>query len=173
MSDRRLSRNPSRDLGAVVALAVAVSTSFLLAAGCAQSEAAPRQDAPPAAVAGDAKKDHEAFVAEIKASGSPKAGAESFVEITLSAKDKAGYHINDKYPHKFKAAAAPDGVTYTKDTLQKADGTFNAKTGSFKFGFTAKKAGKYKIAGALSLSVCTDSNCVMEKVDLETTVEVK
>jgi DsbC/DsbD-like thiol-disulfide interchange protein len=64
-------------------------------------------------------------------------------------------------------------VTYPKPILQRADGTFEEKKGSFKVPFTAAKAGPVTIAGTLSLSVCSDANCIMDKVPLEVAVDVK
>jgi hypothetical protein len=37
----------------------------------------------------------------------------------------------------------------------------------------AAKPGKYAIAGTLFLSVCSDANCIMDKVPLEVSVDVK
>ncbi len=37
----------------------------------------------------------------------------------------------------------------------------------------AAKSGKVTIAGTLSLSVCSDANCIMDKVPLELAVDVK
>ncbi len=39
--------------------------------------------------------------------------------------------------------------------------------------FVAAKAGKATISGTLLLSVCSDANCIMDKVPLELTVDVK
>ncbi len=94
------------------------------------------------------------------------------MKITIAS--KGGYHINPQYPYKFKAAApAAEGVTYPKPVLQRADGTFEETRGTFVVPFVAAKAGKATIGGVLHLSVCTTGNCVMDKVPLEVTVDIK
>ncbi len=143
--------------------------------GCRSSEAATsrRSSAEQTANVGvGPKAETENYVAEIHASGSYKAGAEGAVEVTLTT--KGGYHTNAQYPYKFKASdPAPDGVTFPKPTLVRADGTFEEKKGSFRVPFTAAKPGKFTIGGTLYLSVCSDANCIMDKVPLEVPVDVK
>jgi hypothetical protein len=120
----------------------------------------------------DAKVDQEAYTCEITAGGSYQAGTEGAVKITLVA--KGDRHINKDYPHKFTATSpAPEGVTYPKPVLTKADGSFDEKQGSFVLPFTAAKAGKVKVGGTFRFSVCSDSQCLMEKVDLAVDVDVK
>lgn len=155
----------------VLAALTIAAGSFLLAAGCSRSEAAQvREEA--AAAPGKSKVDESTYTVEMKAVGSYKAGTEGKVEVTLVP--KGAYHINDKYPHKFKATdPAPDGLKYPKAILKKEDGTFSASKGSFSVPFVASKAGKAKISGTFSFSVCSDANCVMDKVDLALEVDVK
>lgn len=148
--------------------------AFAVSSGCGKSEAAPSRGASPEAapIAAGAKSETETFVAEIKGTGSYAAGSEGTVEVTLSP--KGGYHINAQYPYKFKLNdPAPDGVSYPKPVLQRADGTFDEKRGMFKVPFKASKAGKVTIGGTFSLSVCSDANCIMDKVALEVAVDVK
>ncbi len=129
----------------------------------------PRTDA---AIPLDAKIDRDAFTAEITSSGSYQAGTEGTVKITLVP--KGDRHINPDYPHQFKTTdPAPEGVTYPKPVLSKADGSFGEKLGTFSLPFTVSKAGKAKIGGTLRLSVCNDSQCVLDKVDLAIDVDVK
>jgi hypothetical protein len=148
--------------------------TFAAATGCNKSEAAParRSTAESAVVAAGPKAETENYVAEIRAGGSYKAGAEGTVEIVLTT--KGVYHTNAQYPYRFKAAdPAPDGVTYPKPVLQRADGSFDEKKGTFKLPFTASKPGKYTIGGTFSLSVCSEANCIMDKVPLEVSIDVK
>ncbi len=145
-----------------------------LGAGCSNSEAATaRGSAPEAAPVGaSARADNDTFTAEIKATGAYKAGQEGAVEVLLVP--KGGYHTNAQYPYKFKASdPAPDGVTFPKPILARADGTFEEKKGYFKVPFVAGKPGKYTIGGTLHLSVCSEANCIMDKVALEVPVDVK
>jgi hypothetical protein len=129
--------------------------------------------APPdgGSVFASAKADTQTYTAEIVAGSAYKAGAEGTVTVTFAAKGE--YHINAQYPYKFKANAPSEGLTYPKPTLQRADGKFEATRGSFVVPFVAAKAGKVAVGGLLFMSVCTASNCVMEKVPLELLVDVK
>ena len=118
------------------------------------------------------KTDAESYVAEIKATSSYVVGKEGFVDVVIVSKDP--FHLNEAYPFKFKAFdPAAEGVTYPKPLLARADGKFDAKTGTFRLPFTASKAGKFSIGGTLSLSVCSPSTCLMEKVELAVDVDVK
>jgi hypothetical protein len=168
MSNRRRNR-----ITGTLCLAILSSLAFAVASGCSKSEAAPAsgKDAP-ARVEGASKFDKDQYVVELKSSGSCSAGKECKAEITLKA--KGDFHINEKYPIKFKAAdPAPDGVTYTKTTVKKEDGKIGEKEGSLPVAFTSAKAGKAKISGTLSCSFCNDATCLMEKLELQADVDVK
>ena len=86
---------------------------------------------------------------------------------------KNGHHTNAQYPYKFKLDAAPEGVTFPKPILQRADGTFDETKGHFKVPFTAAKPGKVTISGTLYLSVCSDAHCIIEKEPLQLPVDVQ
>jgi hypothetical protein len=142
------------------------------ASGCGKSEAATsRPSAPESVAVASARNETDNYVAEIKADSSYKAGAEGAVTVTLTPKN--GHHTNAQYPYKFKLDAAPEGVSFPKPLLQRADGTFEETRGLFKVPFVAAKAGKVTIAGTLFLSVCSDAHCIIDKVALEVPVDVK
>ncbi len=139
---------------------------------CSKSEAATSRNEPAAQSPSASRADTETYTAEIKPAGDYKAGAEGAVEVTLAP--KGGYHTNAQYPYKFKLSdPAPEGVSFPKPIVQRADGVFEEKKGGFKVPFVAAKPGKYAIAGTLFLSVCSDANCIMDKVPLEVSVDVK
>ncbi|MEJ7727997.1 MAG: hypothetical protein WKG00_02165 [Polyangiaceae bacterium] len=149
-----------------------------LALACNKSEAAPAAgrestgDPVESAPAAGPKQESETFIASIAPAGDCSSGKECTVEVTLVP--KGAYHINDQYPTKWKVAdPAAEGVTYPKPLLKKEDGKFEAKKGTFRVPFVAAKAGKAKVAGTLSLSVCSDANCIMEKAPLEIEVAVR
>ena len=119
----------------------------------------------------ESRKDADGYLAEAKAEASYQAGQASAFTVGLTP--KAGYHIDAQFPMKWKADDAPEGVSFTKPILKREDGTFSEKEGSFKVGFTAAKPGKYTLGGTLSLSVCNEKNCVMEKVPLDVQVTVR
>jgi hypothetical protein len=154
---------------------VAVSGAALaMASGCGQSEARASHSAKAesATVAAASSAETESFAVEMKTTGPYKAGAEGTLEVTL--RTKGGYHTNDTYPYKFKAAdPAPEGITFPKPVLLRADGSFEKTRGTFRIPFIAAKAGRATIAGTLHLSVCSDANCIMDKVALELPVDVQ
>jgi hypothetical protein len=160
-------------LAGTLSLLALSGIAFAVASGQGQSIAAtaPGGTTEATVSAGRAKVDSEQYTVEMKASGAYKAGQEGTVEIAITP--KGDYHINDKYPLKFKAAEPPDAsVKYAKSVLKREDGTFEAKKGSLKVPFTAQRSGKAKISGVLSFSVCSDANCIMDKIELETEVAV-
>lgn len=164
-------RRRNRTIG-TLCLAALTGLSFIVASGSNKSEAAqpPAKDAP-AQVAGASSYDKDTYKVEIKASACT-VGKECKAEITLESKKE--FHINDKYPIKFKASdTPPEGVTFTKAVVKKEDGKFETSKGTLPVSFTIAKAGKAKIGGTFSFSVCSDANCVIEKVDLETEAEAK
>ena len=151
--------------------------AFALASGQGTSIAAPAprgSEAPVAPIvgAGKAKIDSEQYLVELKPAASYKAGQEGSLEIAISA--KGDYKINEKYPLKFKASEPTDGsVKFAKTVLKREDGTFETKKGSLKVAFTPAKSGKTTVTGVLSFSVCSEQNCMMDKVELETAVDVQ
>jgi hypothetical protein len=139
-----------------------------------QSDAAPRgviaetNQLLPAA----SRAETDSYAVEIKPVGTYAAGKEGNVEIVLTAKDP--FHVNEAYSFKFRTPdPAPEGVKYPKPLLVRADGKFDEKTATFRLPFIASKAGKYNIGGTLSLSVCSSSSCLMERVELALDVDVK
>src|SRR6185436_2453996 len=72
-------------------------------------------------------------------------------EVIIQA--KGDYHMNDKYPYKFKAQEpAAEGIKYPKPVVTKDDGQFEEKRGVLKVPFLAE-AGERKVGGTLSFSV--------------------
>lgn len=103
-------------------------------------------------------------------SGAFEVGKPGEAEIVLDAKPP--FHVNDKYPYKFKLKEAP-GLSFPaplvgKDAvkLEKARATMNVS-------FTPKSAGKHELAGQFAFSVCTDDKCLIEKRDLSLLVDAK
>ena len=167
MSNRR--RN--RTIG-TLCLAALSGLAFIVASGCSKSEAAPAPGKEAPAQVAASIYDKEFYKVDMKLNGACSAGKECKVDISLESKKE--FHINDKYPIKFKASdTPPEGLTFTKAVVKKEDGKFETSKGSLPVAFTIAKAGKAKVAGTFSFSVCSDANCVMEKLDLELEVEAK
>lgn len=117
------------------------------------------------------KLDHENFLAELRAQPSYVAGKEQRFAVVVTA--KGDFKINPQFPVKFKLADPPEGLSYPKPLLKREDGKFEDKSGSFEVPFVAAKAGKYQLGGTLSLSVCSDKRCLMEKVALDHEIDVQ
>ena len=156
----------------------------LLAVGCGKvSEAAPSaQNAPaspnaaanaavqPAAV-GAPSYENANYSAKIASAGPCKKDQTCSAEIVVQAKGE--YHINDKYPYRFKLEDPPPaGLKYPKPVIGKEDGTMDEHKVTLKVPFVPASAGDKKVAGTLSLSVCSAANCLMDKQQLDLTVKV-
>jgi hypothetical protein len=157
----------SRRLVTLGGTAAAVAISSLSIAGIG---GIPSSEHDRRAVAGS-RAEGANYTAEMVATGGYKAGAEGTVQVTVVA--KGDYHINPQYPYKFKANAPGAGLTYPKPLLQRADGKFEETRGTFQVPFVAAKAGKATVGGTLNLSVCSAANCVVDKVPLDVSVDVK
>ncbi|HEY3665282.1 MAG TPA: hypothetical protein VGL19_04755, partial [Polyangiaceae bacterium] len=123
------------------------------------------------AVPASAKLDTDNFVAEMSAVGPYKAGAPATVKVSLTT--KGVFHINGQYPYRFKTAPAPDGLTYSKAVLERADGQFEEKTAVFTLPFVASHAGTFNVGGIFHMSVCSPTSCVVQKAPLDISVTVQ
>lgn len=155
------SRHISRPLLLAACLVSLASSS---AAGTLEA-----QQTQPSALA--ATQETENFRVEISAQGPYTAGATGSVKVTLTA--KGVFHINDKYPYRFKAATPVDGISYPKPVLQRPDGQFQEKQAVFSLPFVASRAGTFDVGGVLHLSVCAPASCLVEKAPLNLSVVVR
>jgi len=157
----------------------------LAAAGCGKvSEAAPSSanaqtspnvvvnaTAEPAAI-GAASFDNANYSARIASAGPCKKDQTCTAEVVVQA--KGDYHINDKYPYRFKLEDPPAaGLKYPKAVISKEDGTMDEHKVTLMVPFVPASAGDKKVAGTLSLSVCSAANCLMDKQQLDLTVKVE
>ena len=156
-----------------------VSIALISAAeGCgkvSQASAGAERESPkvPAVAAGSRPSLENAnYRAEMRPSGPCKKNDTCTAEVLVEA--KGDYHINDKYPYRFKLEdPAPPGIKYPKPVVGKEDGTMDLRKVVLKVPFVAESAGEKKVAGTLSLSVCSAANCLMDKQPLELTVKVE
>jgi hypothetical protein len=119
-------------------------------------------------VEGEQKK-MPSFTAYLAAKPSYKKGQPATVTAIVNALGE--YHVNQEYPYKFKMGTAPSGVTYPEAIVRAVNRT--EKKATMSIPFTPSAAGSTTISGELSLSVCTDSNCVIEKAQLSVTAKVE
>jgi hypothetical protein len=129
--------------------------------------AASSDPAEPAAVRAEA----EAYLVELTTGGPYKAGVPGSVTVSLTA--KAGFHINEQYPYRFKTSPPAEGVSYPKPVLERADGQFAEKTARFTVPFVANHSGTFAVGGVLNLSVCSPTSCIVQKAPLDVSVSVQ
>jgi hypothetical protein len=167
-----LLRAPSWLIWSASALLLAVSS------GCGKvSEAAP--GAAPASQASSAalgpavpSLENANYKAQIRPTGACKKDQVCGAEVLVEA--KGDYHINDKYPYKFKLDdPPPPGMRYPKPVVTKDDGTMDEHKVVLKVPFVSEATGDRKVSGTLSLSVCSAANCLMDKQPLELAVKVE
>lgn len=140
------------------------------AAPAAVAPASDERAAPVEAAAGVARVDEANFSIRIAPSGAYEAGKPAQAEIVLEAKPP--FHVNDKYPYKFKLKEAP-GLTFANAVVGKDNVKLETQRAIVNVPFTVKEAGKHTLAGQFSFSVCTEDKCLMEKRELALTLEAK
>jgi hypothetical protein len=117
----------------------------------------------PAPAAAQAKFSDASFDLVLAPKGDYKAGQAGEVEIALVA--KAPFHVNDKYPYKFKAKEG-SGIKFAAPVTSKEALKLETMKATMTVAFTPEAAGKHELAGQFSFSVCTDDKCLIEKRDL-------
>lgn len=122
------------------------------------------QPAEPAASGAAASQLSEGpFDLKIQGAGPFEVGKPGKAEVVLLA--KAPFHVNDKYPYKFKLKEAP-GLTFPAPVVGKDSAVLEKASVTMAVPFSATSAGKHTLAGQFFLSVCTDEKCLIEKRDL-------
>ncbi len=99
----------------------------------------------------------------MKPAGAVVAGQSSAVEIQVDAKN--GYHVNEKYPYKFKPAASP-GVTYASPAFNADAAKLEEKRATMTVRFTPEGKGDKTVAGLFAFSLCSADQCLIEKRDV-------
>jgi len=157
---------PNRMPALPTVLAVLLGAAALSAASARAGEAG-AAGAPSAS----ARVEADTYLVEISAGSPFKVGATSSAKVSLTA--KAGFHINDQYPYRFRTSPPVEGVSYPKPVLERADGQFEEKTAVFTLPFVASHAGQFAVGGVLSLSVCSPTSCIVQKAPLNVNVTVQ
>ncbi len=140
-----------------------------VAAATAQPAPAAADSAPVPADAAESKYSEAGFDLVLQPKGAYASGKAGEAEVVLSAKPP--YHVNDKYPYKFKLKDAP-GLTFVSMVVTKDAVKFEPARATVPVVFTPS-AGKHTLSGRLSFSVCTDDKCMIEKRDLALEIEAK
>lgn len=144
------------------------------AVGCSRSEAAVEPGASAHAMPVGSDEVHETlnYKLTLEAAGPYKKGEQGVVKVVLVT--KGDFHINEQYPYRFVVQDPPaDGVKYPKASLRRADGVFSKTTAEMAIPFVVDRTGEVKVGGTFSLSVCTASNCLLDKRPLELPITVE
>jgi hypothetical protein len=138
--------------------------------GCSRG-GAPSNDSLASPVASSALHDTANYKVTIEPVGPYAKDQPGAVRVRLFA--KGDYKINDEYPFKFVCQDPPaKGVSYPKPSLGKGDGKFEGKEAELSVPFVPSESGTVQVGGVFSLSVCTASNCLIDKRPLLVDVSV-
>ena len=127
-------------------------------------------EATPAAAQAAAHVSEESFDLRISGSDGYESGKPGEVTITLDAKPP--FHINDKYPYKFKPKQEA-GLKFPSPVIGKDAAKLEKQRMTMAVAFVPESPGKHKLSGVLAFSVCTDDKCLIEKRDLAFDVQSK
>ena len=171
-----------RQLSVVVALALLGGCQKEQPAGAPGPQAASRG---PATDTGGPRTGRE-FKVGAAVEGPVTAGGGGALVARVEAGE--GFYINAEYPVSFRPDKSSDGVRFAQErfALQEsaertpcpgavahAGAAPNACTLSARVPFSATAAGPQRVAGVLAFSVCNPERCLIDKVPLEVTVEVR
>jgi hypothetical protein len=126
-----------------------------------------------------ARSTGEHYVLVVTAPGDCTVGAECRAILRLTATN--GFHINKEYPYSFKAEASTRLEYMGKDArgaayFSKAAGDFQIQgetNADLTVRFRPKEAGLLTFEGAYSMSVCSESNCDVQKPKVTLAVPVR
>ena len=109
------------------------------------------------------------FELELSAKPDYQAGKPGEAEIVLVAKPP--FHVNDKYPYKFKTKQT-QGIKYPAPVLKEGV-KLETHRAVLPVSFTAESTGKQRIEGQFSFSVCTEEKWLIAKRPLALEIDVK
>jgi hypothetical protein len=142
----------------------ACALALVVATGCRHDAPAQATAAEPAAKPAASAEVHETtFDLVMKPEGTVAAGQPATVAIQVDA--KGGYHVNDKYPYKFKPAASP-GVAYASPAFGTESTKLEEKHATMTVRFTPEGKGDKTVAGLFAFSLCSADQCLIEKRDI-------
>lgn len=99
---------------------------------------------------------------------SVQVGKPAVFQVILEALGE--YKVNDEYPIKFQFEAQ-EGTTPKKMTVSREDAKIEKNRAEMPLSVTIESAGKRKVSGRLSFSVCTEERCLIEKRELSVEVD--
>lgn len=165
-------------------LLVLAATSALSAVACGRDgRAAPGVDEAARSTASPSKCVHAVcgnnYFIDADQTGKCTVGANCGAAFTLVA--VGAYHINDEYPYKWTADAAPGLVFRGLDgaganVFSKAAGNWSQrdeKTGVMSATFTPSDRTSKKVSGTFKFSVCSAQNCQLEHVPVSVALAIE
>ena len=98
----------------------------------------------------------------------------------ISIEARAAFHLNRDYPIRFRAGPGPEGLVWPRPSIEReqfrlepcAEGGENCRARA-ELPFLAEREGLLRLSGELAASVCDAEHCLIEKVLLEASVEVR
>lgn len=93
-------------------------------------------------------------------------------KVSLRLVPTNNFHVNEKFPYRFTGG---EGVAWAKPTFSRDTGDFRDEgpgAGVLVVAFTPTKAGMVHATGVFKLSVCSSSNCQVEKQEVTIDVDV-
>ncbi|HNS99335.1 MAG TPA: hypothetical protein PLJ27_02240 [Polyangiaceae bacterium] len=120
--------------------------------------------------ASESSVDEPSYRLTIEAPGPFEKDKEATALVRLTA--KGDYKVNAAYPFRFRCQDRPEGLRYTTAELERKDGKLDEKTAEFSLPFVPMEAGNLKVGGVLSLSVCTEAKCIMDKREVVASIAV-
>jgi hypothetical protein len=146
--------------------------------GCASSSK-PASNEPTTVQAAPAPRiERPEFVVEIRTPASVAAGSSALAQVELMA--LGDFHVSPDYPMQFRGAETSSNVTWQQPVVERASfETAPCANGEAAcraiatVPFRVGQAGPAHAAGTLAFSVCSADRCVIEKVDLEKTVQTQ
>jgi hypothetical protein len=130
----------------------------------------PAAEPAPAQAQAAAHVSEETFDLRISGSSGYESGKPGEATITLDAKPP--FHINDKYPYKFKLKQEA-GLKFPSPVVGKDAAKLEKQRMTMAVPFVPEGPGKHTLSGVLAFSVCTDDKCLIEKRELAFEVQSK
>jgi hypothetical protein len=149
--------------------AAGASSAPSAATGVAQAAGPAPAAASAIAAATDSASD-SSFEVRLVSAGEAKVGQTARAEVKLTAKPP--FHVNQEYPLKFKVEPS-EGLTYPRAVIGKDQAKVEQMVATVPVEYVAQSAGKKRVQGMFSFSVCTAERCVLEKRPLALAIEAQ
>lgn len=137
------------------------------------SKVAPASPAAPAEAAPAAQQSYKEAEFHVSIEGPVAGKVGDTLALTVKLDAASGFKVNQEYPLKFQVNKA-DGVSPEKQTVLKADATYEGHSATLPLKVKLDSAGAHQLSGRLSFSVCKEGDasvCLLEKRELGVTLD--